>query len=174
MAELRVIAAASSLVVLAVAASCRASEADSGSSLEPPAGWQAMPSLASAATSAAKENGIAVVRALAWGEPARGCYAAWLALRSDGGAPDVIARQIVESLSAEPALDGIVVRDVTEPEAGAATGVLALGFEREPYRGRLRMTLAKDGNLAALACFWNQREPVACERACITLVGGMP
>lgn len=168
------IAAAGSLVALAMTTSCRASEADTGSGLTPPAGWQAMPSLASAAASAAKRDGITVDRVEAWGEPARGCYAAWLSVRGSGGAPDAIARQIVEGLSAEPALAGIVVRDVTEPAAGAPSGVLALAFERGSYRGKLHVSVAKDGPLAALACFWNEREPAACEQACTGLLGGMP
>ena len=41
---------------------------------------------------------------------------------------------------------------------------------RAPYRGRLR---ARDRSRAstALACFWNEREPAACEAACTTLLG---
>jgi hypothetical protein len=51
--------------------------------------------------------------------------------------------------------------------------VLSLGFDRGIYRGMLRATLAKDGGIAALACFWNQREPAACEQGCKGLVGSM-
>lgn len=188
MAELRLIVASSlgprtswpraariacSLLVVGALASCRASEAGTGSGLTPPTGWQALPSLARAATEAAKRDGITVDAVEAWGERARGCYAAWIALRGGGGAPDAMAQQLVASLSADPALVGIAVRDVIKPEPGAASGVLSFGFERGLYRGRLRATLASEGKIAALACFWNQREPVACEQACTTLIGGM-
>src|SRR5690606_38982504 len=118
-------------------AACRASEANTGSGLTPPPGWQPLPSLQTAATQAAKRDGITVDAVEAWGERARGCYAAWIALRGGGGAPDAMAQQLVASLSVDPALVGIAVRDVIKPEAGAASGVLALSFERGLYRGRL-------------------------------------
>ncbi|HEY5925906.1 MAG TPA: hypothetical protein VIV11_29665 [Kofleriaceae bacterium] len=152
---------------------CRSSEAGPTSGLTPPAGWQALPSLATAASEAAKSGGITVDGVEAWGEPARGCYAAWIALRGAGGAPDAMADQLVRSLSVEPALLGILIRDVVKPAAGAASGVLSLAFERGVYRGKLRATLAKDGKVAALACFWNWREPIACEQACNGLIGSM-
>ncbi|HEY5944955.1 MAG TPA: hypothetical protein VIV40_05660 [Kofleriaceae bacterium] len=160
------------LVVVALSA-CRSSEAGPGSGLTPPTGWAPLPSLATAANDAAKAGLLTVDGVEAWGEPARGCYAAWIALRGGGGAPDVMADQLVRSLSAEPALMGIVLRDVVKPAAGQASGVLSLSFERMQYRGKLRATLASDGKLAALACFWNLREPVACEAGCAGLVGSM-
>ena len=168
MAELRLIAAA-----LLVAA-CRASEADTGASgLTPPQGWQSLPALAKTATDAAKETGIVVDATEAWGETSRGCYAAWIALRGGGGAPDGMAEALVKSLSIEPALFGIIVRDVVKPAPGAKTGVLSFTFERGLYQGKLRATLADDGKIAALACFWNPREPIACEQGCAQLVGTM-
>ena len=187
MAELRLIEGASGLepqasmrralcllvaIVLGLGG-CRASEAGPGSGLTPPAGWQALPSLATAASEAAKSGGTAVDGVEAWGEPSRGCYAAWIALRGSGGAPDAMADQLVRSLSVEPALMGILIRDVVKPAAGATSGVLSLAFERGVYRGKLRATLAKDGKLAALACFWNFREPIACDHACNGLLGSM-
>jgi hypothetical protein len=132
-----------------------------------------MPTLATAASDAAKAGKISVDGVEAWGEPARGCYATWIALRGSGGATDAMATELVKSLSAEPALVGIVIRDVVKPAAGAASGVLSLTFERGIYRGKLRATLANDGKLAALACFWNFREPIACEHACNGLIGSM-
>ena len=155
------------------ALACRPSEAGPGSGLTPPPGWQALPSLASAATDAAKHSGITVDAAEAWGDTARGCYAGWIAFRGSGGAIDVMADQLVRSLSAEPALGGIAIRDVQKPQAGAKTGALVLAFDVARYRGRLRANLASDGKIAALACFWNQREPAACEQACSALVGSM-
>jgi hypothetical protein len=160
------------LLALALAA-CRSSEAGSGSGLTPPPGWTALPALATAASDAAKAGRISVDAVEAWGEPARGCYATWIALRGGGGAADVMATELVNSVRAEPALVGIVVRDVVKPAAGAKIGVLSLTFERGIYRGKLRATLGSDGKLAALACFWNLREPIACEQACTGLLGSM-
>jgi len=162
-----------SLLSILLASGCRSSEAGPGSGLKPPEGWAALPALATAASDAAKAGHLQVDGVEAWGEPARGCYAAWIALRGAGGAPDVMADQLVRGLSAEPALAGIVVRDVEKPAPASASGVLSLAFERAQYRGKLRATLAKDGKLAALACFWNSREPVACEQACNGLLGSM-
>ncbi|HSD91077.1 MAG TPA: hypothetical protein VLB44_26325 [Kofleriaceae bacterium] len=152
---------------------CRASEAGPGSGLTPPAGWKALPTLAKAATDAAAAARIVVDGAEAWGEPARGCYAGWLALAGGKGTPDKVADQLVASLTAEPSLAGITVRDVVKPAAGAAAGILSLDFTHAPYTGKLRAQLARDGHIALLACFWNEREPVACETACTQLLGGM-
>jgi hypothetical protein len=168
MAELRLIA-----LSIAALAACRSSEAGSNSGLTPPPGWSALPSLATAASDAAKAGSIKVDAAEAFGDPARGCYAAWIAMHDGGGAPDAMAEQLVRGLSVDPNVWGILVRDVKMPAPGAARGVLSLGFERGIYRGMLRANLANDGAIAALACFWNLREPAACEQACKGLVGSM-
>jgi hypothetical protein len=169
MAQLRVIM----LGALLALAACRASEADTGSGLTPPSGWQVLPSLAKAAGDAAREAAVTIDSVEAWGETARGCYAAWFALRGTGGAPDAMAEQLVTGLSADPALLGIVIRDVVKPVAGAQSGVLSLAFTRGLYNGKLRATLGGDGKIAALACFWNLREPVACDQACTSMIGSM-
>jgi hypothetical protein len=169
MAQLRLIIVGALLAL----AACRASEADTGSGLTPPNGWQALPSLAKAASDAAKDAEVTIDGVEAWGETARGCYAAWFALRGTGGAPDAMAQQLVTGLSADPALLGIVIRDVVKPVAGAQSGVLSLSFTRGLYRGRLRASLATDGKIAALACFWNLREPIACDQACTSMIGSM-
>lgn len=169
MAELR-------LILIAAVAACQASEAtpvSGGSGLTAPAGWQALPLVAKAAGDAAKASGISVDGTEAWGETARGCYAMWIALHGGGRAPDAMADQLVLSVKSEPALLGLLVHDVAKPAAGAKSGVLSLGFERGVYRGMLHASLVSDGHIAALACFWNQREPAACEEACKNLVGSI-
>jgi hypothetical protein len=182
MAQLRLIApvvridayaAIAALGVLAATASCRASEAGPVSGLVAPAGWRALPEIAGAASEAATQAGITVDGADAWGDPARGCYGAWLSLRGAGGAPDAIADRVVTELQAEPVLAGITVDRVVKPAGGADAGVLSLAFVRPPYRGTLRAQIARGGSYALLACFWNLREPIACETACAQLVGSM-
>jgi hypothetical protein len=171
MGKLRLIALAASCL-----GACRASQADAGSGgsgLTPPEGWRVLPTLAQAARDAAKRATLTVDGAEAWGEPSRGCYAAWIALRGTGAAPDVMAQQLVAGLSADPSLLGIVIRDVVKPAAGAQSGLLTLSFQRALYSGTLRASLGSNGTIAALACFWNQREPVACEQACGKLAGSM-
>lgn len=164
------------LVALAAVAAvgCRASEAGPSSGLAPPTGWKALPSLAAAASDAAKAKGVTVEGVEAWGDTARGCYGAWLAIAGNPASPDALAKQLVSSVTIDPALAGITVRDTVNRPAGAGAESLSLAFERAPYRGRIRALLASSGKIALLACFWNEREPVACEGACAQLLGGMP
>ncbi|MBA3455618.1 MAG: hypothetical protein H0T42_21165 [Deltaproteobacteria bacterium] len=142
------------------------------SGLTPPAGWIAIPEIATAAATAAKGDGVTVDGAEAWGDPARGCYGVWLALHGAG----ISAEQVLAGLASQP----ITTRDVVKPESG--DGIIALGFEttaapgstvRGSYRGRLRARIAA-GKITALACFANEREPSACAGACTTLLGGLP
>lgn len=124
-----------------------------GSSITPPAGWMPLPQLASAA-----QAQITGARADAWGEPAMGCYAATLTF-AQRGKPAAMLDDAQKTLS---------VHDVVVP--ATPTGVLSFGFDKPPYKGRVRATL--DGKtVSALACFWNEREPAACEAACTALIG---
>ncbi|MDB4954606.1 MAG: hypothetical protein JWO36_2175 [Myxococcales bacterium] len=176
MAQLRLIA------VLALAACRQSAEAGPGSGITPPTGWRALPDLATAVTNAAKTEHVTVDGSEAWGEPAMGCYGAWFSMRGGSAAPDVMAQQVLDDLAPEtergrgiaPALAGIAIRDVVKPAAGADRGTLSLAFTRDKYRGRLRAQLDSTGRIAALACFWNEREPIACESACTGLVGRLP
>lgn len=160
MAELRLIA-----IAMACAMGCRCGSEKSApapalhSGLVAPAGWQVLPSLAAAARQAAPTS----AGSEAWGDPARGCYAAWVALHGDGEL-DKLADQVVKSVTAQATL-----RDVAKP----APDVLTASFEHGDYRGKLRARLATSGDVAALACFWNPREPAACEASCAQLLGSM-
>lgn len=165
MADLRLIA------LLAVAA-CTDAGAQSAAPpavtpVAPPAGWTAQPAIAAAVQDALGKTSVDGLAA--FGEPAMGCYGAWMALRARGDASE-LAEQIVRGLSGGAART-LAIRDLVKPTA--ATGVLALGFDSPPYTGRLRARLG-DGKLAALACWWSPREPIACEQACTTLLGGLP
>lgn len=127
----------------------------------PPAGWHALPELAKAVAAAATAPGVVVGASEAWGDPAMGCYATWLALR---GSTEGFADQALASLTA----GNFAVREVTRP-----AGALALTFERAPFRGRLRAR-AEGDQVVALACFANAREPAACDTACTPLIGALP
>ncbi|HSN25545.1 MAG TPA: hypothetical protein VLT45_04645, partial [Kofleriaceae bacterium] len=134
----------------------------------PPAGWIAMPSVATAAIDAlgggpTASKGASAARGAvtgdAWGEPAMGCYAVAVGF----AAHDVKA--LLADVKAQ-----MSVRDVVEPPAQG--GVLAFTFEKAPWQGRVRAILAT-GEVTALACFWNDREPVACEAACVGVLGSL-
>ncbi len=160
------------LIALVAFTACRASEAGPTSGLTPPAGWSALPALATAAADAAKKANVTVDDVEAWGEPARGCYAAWIAIRGAGGTPSEIAEPMLASLATE--LPGLTTSDVIKPDPKAPdAGVLSLSFARPPYHGMVRAPIAKSGALAVVACFWNVREPVACEAACSQLIGNV-
>jgi hypothetical protein len=160
MADVRVIA------VLAALAACGSAGAqpdkqESRSGVVPPAGWQALPQLATAARTAAGATGVTVDGAEAWGEPAMGCYAVWLSLQGAGAGEEALAQQVLEGLAAE---------QITATEVDHREGMLAVTIEKGAYKGWLRTKLG-EGRITALACVANPRERAACESACRALRG---
>jgi hypothetical protein len=163
MALLRLIAAISACVVAAGCGQAGA-EATASSGLLAPAGWKPLPDLAQAVAPATKAAGVTIDGTEAWGETAIGCYALWLKLHGVGATSEAVMNGLD--------LARISVRDVVAPEPGE-DGLVALTFERPPYRGRLRARMA-GGSITALACFANDREPSSCDQPCTTLLGGLP
>jgi hypothetical protein len=158
MAQLRVMLAAASVSALASAAPA-------------PKGWAADPALAKAAAAAAGDPKAAIVvtASQAWSDPARGCYALALDLHGAAGPIDAAAEQLLAALATEVA--GTKLHDVVKPVVGER-GTLALGFDAQHgYHGKLRAELAKTGDVHALACVWNSREPKVCEAACTKWFG---
>jgi hypothetical protein len=158
------------ITVVAALGACRqtadAEPAPARSGLAAPAGWQSLPNLAGAITTAAHDRNMAIDGAEAWGETAMGCYAVWLAMSGGSAGADVLADQVLAGMGVAK----LTVADVVKP--AAAGGVMSLRFDRAPYRGRLRAELAT-GRITAVACFANGREPVACDAACTTWIGAM-
>lgn len=130
-----------------------------------PVGWQALPELATAVGHAARGDGVVVEGVEAWGEPGRGCYAAWIALRGGDGGNLLVADDVVAGLAAEK----IAISEVVKP---AGDGVMSFGFARLPYAGKLRARLER-GRVIALACFANDREPGSCAATCAALLGSL-
>lgn len=165
MAHLRVSLA---FVVAALAPACDQAGAQAGaatSGIAPPAGWHALPDVARAAADAAKSDGIAVASE-AWGETARGCYAVWLSLAGSGASVE----QVLEGIASER----LETKDIVKPGADSGgKGLVTLAFSRPGYAGRLRARV-EAGGITALACFANEREPIACEAACTALLGSLP
>lgn len=153
-------------LICVVLAACAASEAaPAPDAVVVPKGWVADPALAKTASSAA---GGQVTHSDAWSDPARGCYAIVLDLKGGAAAIDSAADQLITALGTA----GVKTRDVVKPVAGPA-GMLKLAFDRGAYRGMLRADLVNTGEVHALACAWNQREPKVCEAGCATLFGGV-
>ena len=143
-------------MALALAA-CSASEAAPPAApiANVPAGWVSLPAVALAARGAIQGS-----TADAWGEPAMGCYSATLAFPERGPVGALL----------DDVKKSVAVSDAVIPSA--AGGVLSFAFDKAPYKGRVRANL--DGKtVTALACFWNDREPAACEAACTAMIGSM-
>jgi hypothetical protein len=163
----------------------------------PPAGWKQLPAIATAVAAAARADEVVIDAADAFGEPAIGCYAVRLALHGSAAAAAVQADQVADQViagflagggpraaaagtPARPAGSqgasaenpgGIAISEVVKPSG--ADGVLAFAFARPPYHGRVRAQLGH-GRIAAIACFANQREPLACAAACMLVLQDVP
>ena len=125
-----------------------------------PKGWAGGDELAKAAAKAAQADGVTVTGATAWADAARGCYALSLELSGGSAGADVAAKELLAGVASE----GIAATDVVTPPA--AGGTLTFALARAPYHGRVHAELARGGAVVARACFWNDREPAACEAAC--------
>jgi hypothetical protein len=172
MAELRLMV----LLAATLGASCGRSEAAPttapASGLVTPAGWTADVELAKVAASAMvdpKSGDLTVTASEAWSARARGCYAVWLDLHGAAAPIEAAATQLLDALAHE--LPGIAIHEVVKPAPGDH-GTLALAFDTRGYHGTLRVELAATGDVRALACLWNSREPAACAVGCATLSGG--
>ena len=123
------------------------------SGVKPPAGWIALPSIATR---------VGVPGAEAWGDTARGCYAVWFRIQGAGATADAV----LAGLAAEQ----LTTSNLVKPDGD---GIVAASFTKGTYTGRLRARIA-DGALTALACFANQREPKSCDTPCTTVLGALP
>ncbi|HSS01124.1 MAG TPA: hypothetical protein VLM79_28900 [Kofleriaceae bacterium] len=192
MGVLRVIA-----VALVACSAAGADPAAAPSSVAHPEGWKQLPAVAAAVGAAAKADGVTIDSVDAWGEPAHGCYAVWLELHGGSADAPALADQVLAGIaraagprdgaatvaaattrsatkssaattsSAASWSEAVAVSNVVKPTA--ASGTLTLAFTSLPYRGRMRAQLGK-GRIAAVACFANEREPLACQATCAPLL----
>lgn len=154
-------------VALVAVVACRPAGAEPASrgAAERPAGWTQLAPIAAAAGAAARADGVVIDAVDAWGEPALGCYAVWLALHGGTAGAPALADQVLAGFA------GTAISELTRPTG--SDGVLAFAFARPPYRGRLHAHLG-EGRIAAVACFGSPREPAACEAACRRVLQGAP
>jgi hypothetical protein len=183
------------LRVIAVAlVACSAAGADPPappSRVAHPEGWKQLPAVATAVGTAARAEGVTIDAVDAWGEPAHGCYAVWLALHGGTRDAPALADQVLAGVArAAASRDGaasargarsrdaaagwreeIAIREVVKPTD--PSGALAFAFTSPPYHGRVRARLGK-GRISAVACFANEREPLACDATCAQLLEAAP
>lgn len=126
-----------------------------------PPGWKSAPELVAAAALAMRSDSVKLVASHGYSAPALGCYAVWLQLAGPAMRIDRAAQQLVASIKSA----GIAVRDVIAPTT-SPRGVVALQFAQAPYQGVVRAALTETGELEAVACAWNDREPTLCEASC--------
>jgi len=181
-------------VALVACSAAGADPAAAPSSIAHPEGWKQLPAVAAAVGAATKADGVTIDSVDAWGEPAHGCYAVWVELHGGSAEAPALADQVLAGVTraagprdgaavsshagasnaakttrTAPWSEAVVTSDVVKPTA--ATGVLTFAFTSLPYRGRVRAQLGK-GRIGAVACFANEREPLACQAICTQLLGG--
>ena len=185
MALLRVIGVAIVACSAVALAACNAAGADPGAApsrgAAHPEGWKQLPAMATAVGAAARADGVTIDSVDAWGEPANGCYAVWLALHGASGDAPALADQVLAGLSRPAARAGrpqnatapgeLAISELVKPVA--RDGVMAFAFASAPFRGRVRAQLG-GGRIAAVACFGNERAPLACDAACARMVEASP
>jgi len=140
--------------------------------ITPPADWKDLPTVADAATQAAKAvlGGAAAISAAAWGQPSRGCYLA--AVAASGTKQDTLDELEKELRTAVGA--GVSIGDWNVSPGGVDHEEIAATFTAATASAKLRGLVALDAqkfpHVAAAACFHNDREPAACESACAPLL----
>jgi len=139
--------------------------------IDVPAVWKELPTVAEAASGAALAIAAdAEVHAHAWGETARGCFLAIVAL--DGVRRDTMAG-VVKTMQAAID-DGLEVQEWTSSPDAEDHAELQARFTGHGTRGQLRASLVLDArripHALAAACFYNDRQPSVCENACTPLL----
>jgi hypothetical protein len=152
-----------------------------------PTGWKALeaPTEAGRAALGATMAERATVRS--WGEPGLGCFVTVVEVTSPRAEPLVkVAAELQQALGALLDVEGWAFVDGA---IGEVTGTIArsAAHGRDParvrspdhpllrgaLRGRLRADAAGVPHAAVAACFYNEREPERCQRACTALLAGL-
>lgn len=133
-----------------------------------PAGWQPQPTLVAAARAASDADAGRRPRTIAaWGDPVLGCFAAALAMGlASGDDATAVLAELRTTLVAGAALEGWT------DDAGVVTATLT----RPGWHGELRgqVTGRSPARATVVACFYNDRAPTRCQRACGALFASLP
>jgi len=142
--------------------------------IDVPATWKELPAIAEAMRGGSRGViGDAEVHAHAWGETARGCYLAVVAI--DGNRRDSVAG-VIKHLQAALDADLEIGEWTSTPDAEDHAEVGAR-FTGSGMTGQLRASIVLDGrripHTLTAACFYNDRQPGVCENACTPLLAMM-
>jgi hypothetical protein len=135
-----------------------------------PADWVPLPTVAAAALAAAREVPGVSAGAAAWGDPAAGCYLLATELR---GAHRDRLRAVLDRmgwhLDAQAVMHAWQV-PATDVDPAELTGRLTVGGLTGAVRGLVSFDGRALPRAGLAACFYNPREPRACEAACAQLL----
>jgi hypothetical protein len=140
--------------------------------------WQPLPAVAAYARSAVVEHGAGAMDAVAYGDPAMGCFV--LVLRLGGGGGEVLHRALHEALAQQTTpwtvSDWTVTGDRTNLRSGVRSGFAFAGetLKGQVYvmsRGQQQPTGSAPADDSMLtACFYDAREPARSARLCRRLL----
>ena len=135
-----------------------------------PAGWKAMPSLASVV--AAEDS--PTVAATAWGDPAAGCYALWFTMRTTGPSTIDIERGGLGTMLSSFGVNAAPSGSGATPVPQNPSELVDIVLDGKPGKLQLALTqlASRQVVLDAVACFHNEREPIACTIACGGILDG--
>jgi hypothetical protein len=135
-----------------------------------PTEWVPLPTIAAAATAATADVAGVTVGAVAWGDPAAGCYV--LAADVRGAHRDRL-RTVLDRmgwhLDAQAVMHAWQV-PATDVDPAELTGRLTVGSLTGAVRGLVSFDARALPRAGLAACFYNDREPKACEAACAQLL----
>lgn len=168
--------APSSKVAVPAAPAAPAAEAPK---LAVPASWRPMPEAVHAVEESLAAAKMAGAQVLAWGDPARGCYAIQVIGKEKGRHVAQMEAGLRKGFGAPPK---VVLKEGGSGGEGSAGGKSGSGSAaanpssaeitltlEKPLPGGLRARLRDDGEstrLAAAACFYHARYPEQCRRHC--------
>jgi hypothetical protein len=172
------------ILAAAVAAGCKGASADAPPAdkapawspeprhgIDVPADWKELPEVAATAVTAARNvREDLLVHGHAWGEPSRGCYLAVVELHGKRRDTIPTLKKELEAAVGE----GVEITAWTSSPDAEDSSQIEARFTGKGFTGQLRAQLILDrqriGHALAAACFYNDREPAACENACTPLL----
>jgi hypothetical protein len=140
--------------------------------------WQPLPAVAAHARSAVVEHTTNTLDAVAYGDPAMGCFV--LVLRLGGGGGELLHHALREALAQQPTPWTVSDWTMSGDRAGDRTGVRSgFAFASETLKGQVYVmsvgqqqptASAPAGHSILTACLYDAREPARSARLCRRLL----
>ncbi len=133
-----------------------------------PASWRPMPEAVHAVEESLAAAKMAGAQVMAWGDPARGCYAIHVVGKEQGRHVAQMEAGLRKGFGAPSKAAQGSAGSAGSAAANPSSAEITLTLEK-PLPGGLRARLRDDGEatrLAAAACFYHARYPEQCRRHC--------